>query len=132
MRGEGIEIFVAMKPKAWARPRFHGKRAFVDAKTQKAKKQIAKAYSRAIFKPFEGPLKVVADFIFSKPRRVANPHLERFPGKRPDVDNLCKLISDSGNEIAWHDDSQIVELVARKIWAAPYETEGVYIQVIPL
>ena len=42
--------------------------------------------------------------------------LER-PTKKPDVDNIAKAILDSLNGIAYRDDSQIVELNMKKLYA---------------
>lgn len=40
------------------------------------------------------------------------------PTKKPDLDNIAKLICDALNGVAWRDDSQIVELTVRKVYAA--------------
>ena len=36
------------------------------------------------------------------------------PNKKPDLDNIMKIIADALNHIAYHDDKQIVECVLRK------------------
>ena len=36
--------------------------------------------------------------------------------KRPDVDNVCKSILDSLNQIAYHDDAQVVDCQVRKFY----------------
>lgn len=39
------------------------------------------------------------------------------PTKKPDVDNIIKIIADSLNHIAYHDDSQIVQVQCDKFYA---------------
>lgn len=36
------------------------------------------------------------------------------PTTKPDIDNLVKGIKDGLSKVVWHDDSQVIELVARK------------------
>lgn len=38
------------------------------------------------------------------------------PMKRPDTDNVCKSILDSLNEVAYHDDAQVVDCQVRKFY----------------
>lgn len=39
------------------------------------------------------------------------------PVKKPDSDNIIKIIADSLNKIAYHDDSQIVDVMFRKFYS---------------
>lgn len=39
------------------------------------------------------------------------------PTKKPDADNICKAVLDSLNEIAYHDDSAIVDVQIRKFYS---------------
>ena len=39
------------------------------------------------------------------------------PTTKPDIDNLVKGIKDSLSKVLWHDDSQVTELVARKLYS---------------
>ena len=39
------------------------------------------------------------------------------PGKKPDLDNLCKLATDALNSVVYRDDALIVEMWARKIYS---------------
>lgn len=40
---------------------------------------------------------------------------------KPDLDNLTKTVLDGLNEVAWHDDAQIVELQVKKLYSGkPY------------
>ena len=41
-----------------------------------------------------------------------------FPTKKPDVDNICKIVTDALNEIAYHDDCQIVKATIHKQYSA--------------
>jgi Holliday junction resolvase RusA-like endonuclease len=55
----------------------------------------------------------------TKKEKALNLPKHMFPTKKPDSDNICKAILDSLNEVAYHDDSYVVELVASK-----YYTDG--------
>lgn len=77
------------------------------------------------FKPFKGAVGVEVDFVFSLPKSAPKreKQLLNYPGwvlwkiKRPDLgDNLFKGMADALTEIAWKDDSQIVEIHSRKIY----------------
>jgi Holliday junction resolvase RusA-like endonuclease len=39
------------------------------------------------------------------------------PTKKPDIDNICKVVCDALNGIAYHDDAQIVTMQVRKYYA---------------
>lgn len=39
------------------------------------------------------------------------------PTKKPDMDNVVKIIADSLNHIAYHDDTQIVDCMVRKFYS---------------
>lgn len=39
------------------------------------------------------------------------------PTKKPDSDNVIKIIADSLNQVAYHDDSQIVDVTFRKFYS---------------
>lgn len=49
--------------------------------------------------------------------RIKNKEL--FPMKKPDADNIAKVICDALNGVAYHDDTQVVRLEVRKVF-----TEG--------
>ncbi len=48
------------------------------------------------------------------------------PTKKPDADNILKIIADSLNGVAYYDDSQIVTGTVRKYYG---ETPKVYITI---
>lgn len=51
---------------------------------------------------------------------------EILPLKKPDVDNIVKVVADSLNGVAYHDDTQIANVVAEKVYSS---TEGLDITV---
>jgi Holliday junction resolvase RusA-like endonuclease len=53
-----------------------------------------------------------------KKRQAAALRGEVRPAGRPDLDNLLKAISDGMNGVVFRDDSQVVEVTARKIYGA--------------
>ena len=48
------------------------------------------------------------------------------PLKKPDMDNIAKVVADSLNSFAYHDDSQIAFMIAKKVYSA---VEGLDITV---
>ena len=54
----------------------------------------------------------------SKVKRAAMLEGKIRPTKKPDVDNIAKIICDSLNGIAYHDDKQIVKLIVYKYYAS--------------
>jgi len=77
--------------------------------------------------PLEGPLSVDVTFVFDRPRshygtgrnsRIVRPSAPVFPATRPDLDKLCRALFDALTDAhVWHDDGQVVRLVAFKRWA---------------
>lgn len=45
------------------------------------------------------------------------------PTKKPDLDNVAKVYQDALNSVIYHDDSQIVSLVVRKVYAEEPKVE---------
>jgi len=94
-------------PKARARVTRRGF-AFTPARTRASEASIREAAIKAGIKPRVGSL-VVRLFFYEADRR------------RKDIDNLCKQVMDSLNPHkdfpgAWHDDSQIVSLIAHRCY----------------
>jgi Holliday junction resolvase RusA-like endonuclease len=81
--------------------------------------------------PAEGPLVFVATFYMPRPARARKADV--VPLKRPDLDNLLHKLTDQFNAVFWQDDSQVVELVARKRFATDREDRrtGVEITIAP-
>jgi len=100
-------------PVAKGRPRFAKGRAYTPQKTRDFEKLI-KTMARVQYKgePLEGALSMHVVFYIKKPKSSKlNLPINRNPG---DIDNLVKNIADSLNDIAYLDDSQIIDLSAHK------------------
>lgn len=62
--------------------------------------------------PLSGPLGLRLTFVLPRPKKPK----ATTPIVRPDLENMVKGLADSWNGVLWADDSQIVELGARKIY----------------
>ena len=43
---------------------------------------------------------------------------KELPLKKPDIDNIVKVVADALNGVAYHDDTQIVMVVAKKVYSS--------------
>ena len=105
-------------PQGKGRPRFtRTGHAFTPAKTAEYERQIRQAYTRQCGQTFPEDaalrVKIVAWFSVpasdSKARRDMKLKHKMLPIKKPDWDNIGKVICDALNGLAYRDDSQIVD-----------------------
>lgn len=54
----------------------------------------------------------------SKKEKLAMLDGRVFPLKKPDIDNIVKVVADALNGVAYHDDTQIVQVIAKKVYSA--------------
>lgn len=114
-------------PTAKGRPRFSRQsgRAYTPKKTQDSEYNFQ---SQAIAegkpdKPLTGAISLQVVFFMPIPKSVTKKRLQEIqegrelPSKKPDIDNLGKLVMDSLNGIFWEDDKQIVSLKLEKHYA---------------
>ena len=52
-----------------------------------------------------------------KKKRLLMEYGEERPVKKPDLDNVVKVYADALNQLAYHDDSQIVTIVCKKYYS---------------
>lgn len=75
-------------------------------------------------------LKIKAQFLpaksASKKRKADMLAGRELPLKKPDIDNIVKVVADALNGVAYRDDTQIIRVVAEKEYAA---TEGLLVTV---
>jgi Holliday junction resolvase RusA-like endonuclease len=108
------------EPRGKGRPRFANGRVYTPSETTAYEQLVALSYRNeangykftspvgvsiyALQKPPKKSKKVVADMLRGAIR----------PTKKPDVDNIAKIILDGLNKVAWDDDTQVVELRIEK------------------
>lgn len=74
-------------------------------------------------KPFEGPVRMIITAYMpipqstSKAKKTDMMRLIIRPTKKPDVDNIIKIIADALNGLAYQDDKQIVSCTVEKVYS---------------
>ena len=74
-------------------------------------------------KQLEGALEMIVDAHFPIPKVTSKKKREQMsdygilPTKKPDCDNILKIIADALNGLAYHDDSQIVTAQVTKVYS---------------
>lgn len=111
-------------PLAKKRPRFARRRKFVttynDQETEEGKficlmQSQLKGHNPI---PAGTPIKLTLIFYMPIPSSVSQKKLKAgiHHTKKPDLDNLIKFVKDCANGVLWHDDSQVNEIQALKIY----------------
>lgn len=84
------------------------------------------------FKPFEGRVQVEINALFEVPKSTKQSDKELMlenkinPTKKPDIDNIVKIILDAMNGVAFKDDTQITKLFVEKTYST---SESVKIKI---
>ena len=119
-----MRLIIDGKPEPQLRPRISGNRMYDPKKTKDYKSYV----SLMARKQYKGemlisPLSVEMDIyrqipksVSKKRRKLKDDKLIR-PVVKPDVDNYTKGILDALNGIVYKDDSQVVDLTARKYYS---------------
>jgi Holliday junction resolvase RusA-like endonuclease len=94
---------------------------YTDKKTKAAEETfIALATEHKPEQPILGPIYLMVDFRMPIPKSTSKKRTQLMHygnikhTKRPDLDNLCKLVKDAMNGIFWKDDSQIIHMDVSK------------------
>lgn len=122
-------VTVEGKIKGKARPRFNTKtgRAFTPNDTISYENWIKCCYQEQDGSYLDGPIRATIEVYhqipksYTKGKRLACKHNVTPPCKKPDSDNIAKIVLDSLNKIAFDDDAQIVELTVIKRWTEEKE-----------
>ncbi|MCM3699222.1 RusA family crossover junction endodeoxyribonuclease [Paenibacillus macerans] len=124
-----IQFTVYGEPVAQGRPKFSTAGGFpkaYDPKKSRDYKDYVKlaAAEHAPTTPLEGPLGMVLTVYrstpksFSKRKAALAEEGKLTPTTKPDVDNYLKGVKDALKGVIWRDDSQVVEVYARKRYSA--------------
>ena len=120
-----IIFVVPGEPQGKARPRVvrtrsGGSCAYTPDKTVAYEELVRVRCSQACSQMLQGELCAEITAFFAIPKSASKKSREKMasgamcPTKKPDADNIAKIILDAINGIAYHDDSQIVELRVHK------------------
>lgn len=121
-----VSFVVQGEPVGKGRPKFTRQgRTYTPAKTVSYENLVKLEYERqcgmVMFEQKE-PLKISINAVFSIPKSKSKKEREKMiagairPTKKPDMDNIAKIICDALNVLAYYDDSQIVELEIEKVY----------------
>lgn len=129
MTAWALTFSIPGEPKGKGRPRFTRRGPFVRTYTpddtlsyENLVKHCAQMQLRNAA-PFLGPVRMQVIAHFSIPASFSNKKKELAragilrPAKKPDHDNILKIVSDALNGIAWRDDAQIVSSTFDKIYS---------------
>jgi len=105
--------------KGRARTKFINGQVITYTPTKTAEAQLAiqamiQSRTHKMFPPHT-PLKLTATFFRTKSKWLKK--CETMPFRKPDLDNFCKLISDSINGLLLPDDAQITTMILKKRWS---------------
>jgi Holliday junction resolvase RusA-like endonuclease len=118
-----MKLIIPGEPTAKSRPRVTRYGAYTPKKTVNYETLVKELYSINNFPKLSGQLRIEIKAYFTIPKSASA--LKRImmstgqirPVKRPDLDNLIKIIADALNTIAYDDDSQIVTAIAEKYYS---------------
>ena len=122
-------IVVEGKIKGKGRPRFNTKtgRAFTPNDTITYENWIKCAYQTQGGRYLTGAIRAVIYVYYKVPKSYTKKRIQaireglEMPLKKPDSDNIAKIVLDSLNKIAFDDDTQVVELTVIKRWTEENE-----------
>jgi len=133
-----MQFVVKGKINGKGRPRFSRGKKFVhvytDKKTVNYETLIKDEFLIHSFIPFQKdvPLKMKIDAFFEIPKSYTKKKIEAkakdelLPTKKPDIDNIAKIVLDALNNLAYNDDTQVIELNVSKRYGLE---EEIYIQI---
>lgn len=129
-----LEIQESITGKARPRMNTYTGRAYTPTKTKNYEYLVRQmfVYKYPHFKIIEGRIKVTIIAYFDIPKSTSKVRKAQMlwgdisPTKKPDIDNIVKIILDALNKFAFQDDTQVTKLEVEKIYS---ETPKVYVKI---
>lgn len=121
-------ITVPGEPYGKGRPRFGNGHAYTPKKTADYEQRLKSEWLKQAkgFKFPQGVALALEVKAYQQPPKSASKKLQAAmsanrvrPKKKPDFDNIAKIIGDALNKTAYHDDAQIVFASVAKYWGTP-------------
>lgn len=122
-----LQFSVPGTPTAWARARSHGRRRFNSDRHEQGLSAICSGFEQAApeWTPWEGPVEMLVVCHYLAPK-------DYWEGKactrKPDLDNLLKLVGDALSGVAYRDDALIVKATVLKAYTQGQERTEVCLQ----
>lgn len=135
MKNNSVIFTVPGEPQGKARPRVTRNGVYTPKKTKVYEYGIAQAFSQTYkgvgwFNEEPLSIKIIARFGVPKSAKKsvkdAIYHKQLLPIKKPDVDNIAKVIMDGLKDVAYSDDKQVCEITVCK----DYVVEGMQPHVV--
>ena len=137
-----IQISIPGKPIAKKRPKFYRRGSFVGAynaqETEEGKFQLLANSQIKLERPISNPICIDMLFYMLRPKshfgtgrnkEILKKTAPYVHFSKPDIDNLEKMVYDCLNQMAWMDDSLIVESRAKKVYSRNPRTEITIVEV---
>lgn len=132
----GIMVIVEGTIKGKARPRFGNHGTHTPGGTVNYENWVKICYRYQDGRYLKGAIRANIIVYHKIPKSYTKKRIQNirngleYPAKKPDVDNIVKIILDALNMIAYDDDSQVVELSIIKRWTEEIERVEFEIQEI--
>lgn len=109
------------------RPRVFNGHGVTPKQTVEYENWVKMCYKQQNGKHLEGNIRATITAYYKIPKSYTKKRVQaikeglEYPQKKPDADNIAKIILDSLNKIAYEDDSQIIELTVLKRYTEDVE-----------
>jgi len=129
------EFEVLGEIKGKERPRYNpcnynSKKPYTPPKTKYFEYEIKFQFTNKYpeYKPLEGRIRATIVSQFQVPKSTSKIKTKEMleerisPTKKPDIDNITKIVLDALNKIAYKDDTQVTELMVQKVYGTQEKT----------